>query len=198
MLTKGLIRTTFEYKKFRNWFVIEIWGVNWTWYGLTAAHSEPVMLGLWKKWPHNSEPNFCSCWCVKYVWSVLVGRLAQTARHFTTEKKRSLGGQNPCACESWHVCVCMWCSEHALRDCAPESESLLGKMLRPAVPTCWSKSDELTFPWLIPERRCYVHTLQAQTTHLNEVDESLSLLLLIMTLVCSCLTHRHHLHLVGY
>lgn len=43
--------------------------------------------------------------------------------------------------------------EHALRDCALESESQLEKTLRPAVPTCWSKTDELTFPWLIPERK---------------------------------------------
>lgn len=82
------------------------------------------------------------------------------------------------------VSVCVWCSEHALRDCAPESESRLGKMLRPAVPTCWSKSDELTFPWLIPEQRCvcaYISLLQAQTTH--KFEQSLSLLLLLVLYV---------------
>lgn len=95
------------------------------------------------------------------------------------------------------VSVWVWCSEHALRDCAPESESRLGKMLRPAVPTCWSKSDELTFPWLIPERRClcaYIRLLQAQTTH--KVEQSLSLLLFLVlyvqTLVWSCFRRTHN------
>lgn len=104
MSTKGLIKTTFEYKKFRNWFVIEIWGVNWTWYGLTAAHSEPVMLGLWK-WLHKSGANFCSCWCVKYVWSVLVGRLAQTARRFAWEKAFFRRTKSVCVREL--ACLCM-------------------------------------------------------------------------------------------
>lgn len=65
------------------------------------------MLSMSKRWPHNSGAHFRSCWCVKYVWSVLVGRLAQTARHFTPEKAFFRRIKSVCVWEFACLCMCV-------------------------------------------------------------------------------------------